>query len=240
MNEVGLRTGLVGVQAEMTERVAAIESDLRAHDAQHDELVRQLRELKERLAESLETHRLLEEDLEAVKSAAVSGILQWTVEQLGRGAAAIKDAEQTLARREQLRRQREELMRGDPELEGDLRQYRQFEAMPADLLAGLPEYYRLHTLAAHEQLRERLEAYLAFEALERQLPALDAIRVEMIFAQRPDGRAHHAAHCCSAGDQPHTPQQIRSSSSPGDRARRRRMTTWALRLRFSASTRSAR
>lgn len=186
MTEVSLRTGLAAVHVEMVDRVAAVECDLREHAAQHDGLLRQLRELNEQLSESRETRRLLEQELEAVKSATARSIVQWSVKQLGHAAAAIGDAERILMRLEQLRLQREELLSGDPELEGELQQYRQFEAIPADLLAGLPDYHRQRMLAAHEQLRERLAPYLAFEALERQLPTLDAIRVEMIFAQRPD------------------------------------------------------
>jgi len=188
MTEVSLRTGLAAVQAEIVARVGAVERDLREHTAQHDELLRQLRELNEQLAESRETRRLLEEDLEAAKSAGARSVLQWSVEQLARAAAAIGDAERTLMWLERLRLQREELLRTDPQLEADVQQYRQFEAMPADVLAGLPEYHRQRTLAAHEQLRQRLESYLALEAAEHELPAFEAIRVEMIFAGRPDGR----------------------------------------------------
>lgn len=188
MAELNLRAEAAAMQAEAAEKVAGVEHDLEEHRAAHAELLRQVRALNEQLAESLETRRLLEEDLERVKMAATRKVFEKAVAQLERIARAIEEAECALAQRRQVQKEREELLRADPVLEEDVRQYRKFEAMPAELLAELPEYYRQSALAAHQQLRQRLSACLTLDDLELQLSAVGPISIGMVFAQRADLR----------------------------------------------------
>lgn len=86
-----------------------------------------------------------------------------------------------------LREQRQALEAAYPQLQEELNAYQRFEEKGRALVIDLPDLYRVHVLAEHENLSQRLAPFLAITAQEQALKTSEAVEVQLVLVHDTDG-----------------------------------------------------
>ncbi|MFW6082939.1 MAG: hypothetical protein ACOC8C_02685 [Chloroflexota bacterium] len=186
MTERTLHERLVRLREEHETRLREIQQEQEHCASAQTEVQREIQRLQRELRGLKETYQELDAESEIEGQRHVRRETDLVLEGLEASYTTILETRDHWLKKVELRRQRQDLLREDPELRQTVKDYKDFERGQSDTLESLPPSYRKAVIEEHERTTARIAPYLQLVEEERSLTCHAQVVFQLVMARELD------------------------------------------------------